>query len=98
VRSEYPCLFQTEGSELSSRQGQQYNLFFTLQPVRQVTSLNLDDENVRFIILLPSLHGLVRSGIAGLGFPVFTIQSFSSKGRVAKGFPSREEIELSMLA
>jgi len=65
MRSEYPSLFQTEGSQLNRKQGQQYNLFFTLQPVSQVTLLNLDDENVRFVLLLPSLHGLVRFSIAG---------------------------------
>jgi len=73
-------------------------LFFTLQPVSQVISSNLDDENVQFIFLLPSLHGVLRFGIAGLDFPVFTIQRFFSKDHVAKSFSNREEIELSMLA
>jgi len=45
-----------------------------------------------------SFCSLVCMGWLGLGFLVFTIQNFSSRDRVAKGFSSREEIELSMLA
>jgi len=86
MRSEYPSLFQTEGSQLNRRQGQQYNLFFTLQPVSQVTSLNLDDENVQFVLLLPSLHGLVRFSIAGLSFSGFHNTKLFFKRSCCEGF------------